>query len=48
MQAVLARPGQDEAVAILLNKHDIGYKSVAFGETIIKEMILVSTVSKNG
>ena len=48
MQAVLARPGQDEAVAILFVKHDIGYENVALGETIIKEMILVSTVSKNG
>ena len=47
MQAVLARPGQDEAVAILFVKHDNSYKTVAFGETVIKEMFFVSTVSKN-
>ena len=48
MQAVLARPGQDEAVAILFVKHDNSYKTVAFGETVIKEMFFVSTVSKMG
>ena len=51
MQAVLARPVQDEAAnrmaTILFVKHDNSYKTVAFGETVIKEMFFVSTVSKN-
>ena len=42
VQAVLARPGQDEAVAILFVKHDNSYKTVAFGETVIKEMFFSS------